>query len=110
MDGIDQIKDDAGKGRIDPQRLVDLIVALERELQAARRELEAAKQRIQDLEKKAGGSATTKIDEPFSMRAEEQRQEARGKKRRDKRPRGRCGRVTTAEKVKQAERTETVFP
>ena len=44
------------------------------------------------------------------MRAEEKRQEARGKKRRDKRPRGRRGRVTTAEKIKQAERTEPVFP
>ena len=44
------------------------------------RELQAAKQRIEELEKQLGGSATAKVDEPFSLRAEEKRQEARGKK------------------------------
>jgi hypothetical protein len=43
------------------------------------------------------------------MRAEEQRQEARGKKRKRKR-KARGGRKRTAEKVAQAARTEKVFP
>jgi hypothetical protein len=48
---------------------------LQRQLQAALQELKAARQRIEELEKKAGGNGTAKVDEPFSMRAEEKRQQ-----------------------------------
>jgi hypothetical protein len=44
------------------------------------------------------------------MRAEEKRQEARGKKRRKRKDKGRRGRVRTADKVAQAERTAEVYP
>jgi hypothetical protein len=45
------------------------------------------------------------------MRAEEQRQQARGKSnKRKKKNKGRRGRVTTAEKIAQAQRHEHVFP
>jgi transposase len=101
MDVAEQLKDDLRSGRLDPHRLVDLIVTLQRQLQAAM-------QRIADLEKQLAGP-TVKVDEPFSLRAEEKRQEARGKKRKAKRP-GRCGRFTTAEKVAQAERSVDVVP
>ena len=100
---VEQFKDDVREGRIDADRLVDLVVTLQRELQRA-------KLRIEELEKKLGGSPTVKIDEPFSLRAEERRQEARGKKRRTKKKNGRRGRITTAEKIAQAVRTEKVFP
>jgi transposase len=117
MDGIERIKDDIRKGRIDPERLAELLATLQRqmqaatsELEAAKRELEAAKRRIAELEKQVGRSATTKVDEPFSMRAEEQRQEARGKLPRQKKQPVRRGRLTTAEKIKRAVRTEQVFP
>jgi transposase len=103
MDGVEQIKDDLRKGRIDPERLVEMLAALQRQLDKANR-------RIAELEKKLGGAATTKVDEPFSMRAEEQRQESRGKRRRQRSRAKRRGRVTTAEKVQQAVRTEKVFP
>ncbi len=73
MYDVEQLKDDVRAGRIDPERLVGLVVTLQRQLQEAKR-------RIEELEKKLGGSATVKIDVPFSMRAEEQRQRARGKK------------------------------
>jgi len=101
MDVAEQLKDDLREGRLDPDRLVDLIVSLQRQLQAAM-------QRIADLEKQLAGT-TAKVDEPFSLRAEEKRQEARGKKRKAKRQ-GRRGRFTTAEKVKQAERAVDVVP
>jgi hypothetical protein len=102
MDEIERIKEDVRQGRIDPERLIGVIVTLQRMLEAAQR-------RIAELEKRVGPT-TTKVAEPFSLRAEERRQEARGKvKRRKKRP-VRRGRVTTAEKLKQAERTEKVFP
>ena len=100
---VEQFKDDVREGRIDADRLVDLVVTLQRELQRAKR-------RIEELEKKLGGSPTVKIDEPFSVREEERRQEARGKKRRKKTRPSRRGRITTAEKIARAARTEKVFP
>jgi transposase len=104
MDAIEQLKEDVRTGRIDANRLVDLIGGLQHELQAA-------KQRIAELEKQLPGTAgPAKIDQPFSMRAEEKRQEARGKKRRKRKDKGRRGRVCTADKVAQAERTEEVYP
>ena len=103
MDAIETLKQDVREGRIGAERLVDLIVSLQRQLQAAN-------QRIEELEKKLGGSATAKLDEPFSMRAEEQRQEARGKKKRKQKRKGRRGRFNTNDKIAQAERTEPIFP
>src|SRR5947209_14263574 len=104
MDAIEQLKEDLRTGRIDANRLVDLVGTLQQQLQAAN-------QRIAELEKQlAGTSGTAKLDEPFSMRAEEKRQQARGKKRRQRKDKGRRGRVRTADKIAQAQRTEDVYP
>jgi transposase len=103
MDTIETLKQDVKEGRISAERLVDLVADL-------CRKLDAANQRIEELEKQCGGTPTAKVEEPFSTRAEEQRQEARGKKRRQRKPKGRRGRVSTHDKVAQAERTEAVFP
>src|SRR5437588_8984792 len=101
MDAIEQLKQDVRQGRIGVERLLDLLGTLQRQLESALRELQAAQQRIEELEKKAGGTATAKIEEPFSMRAEEKRPEARGQQKpKPKRP-GRRGRFTTADKVAQ---------
>jgi transposase len=102
MDAAEQLKEDLRVGRIDPHRLVDVIVTLQRQLQAAM-------QRIAELEKQLAGT-TTKVAEPFSLRAEEKRQEARGKKKREANREGRRGRFSTAEKVAQAERSAEVIP
>jgi len=107
---VEQFKEDVREGRIDAGRLVELVVTSQRELQSAKQQLDEAKQRIEELEKKLGRSSTVKVAEPFSLRAEEKRQEARGKKRRQRKRPLRRGRITTAEKVAQAVRTETVFP
>ena len=69
------------RGGLGPKRLIDLIADL-------CRKLEAAQKRIEELEKELGRRPTAKLDEPFSMRAEEKRQEARGKKRRGDKPEG----------------------
>jgi transposase len=111
MDAIEQLKQDVREGRIDVERLLDVVVTQQRQLESALQELKAARQRIEELEKKAGGTPTAKVDEPFSLRAEEKRQQARHKKKRPKRSRqGRRGRLTTADKLKLAERTEQCFP
>jgi transposase len=108
MDAIEQLKQDVREGRVGLERLIDVIVALQRQL-------EAAKQRIAELEKKSAGPsspATAKVDQPFSLRAEEKRQQARDpKKNKHKLSRqGRRGRLTNADKLKLAERTEKCFP
>ena len=103
MDDVERLKEEVREGRIDAARLIDLVVTLQRHLQDARR-------RIEELEKKLGGAATVKIEEPFSMRAEEQRQEARGKKQRKRNRPLRRGRISTVEKLTLAQRTEQVFP
>jgi len=103
MDDVEQLTQDVREGRIEPERLVGLVVTLQRHLQEAHR-------RIEELEKKVGGSATGKTAEPFSMRAEEQRQRARGKKTRKRQGPLRCGRISTTDKIARAERTEKVFP
>jgi transposase len=104
MDAIEQLKQDLRDGRIDVERLIDILATLQRQL-------ESAKQRIEELEKKTGGPATAKVDEAFSMRAEDKRQQARHKNNKPKvAKQGRRGRVSTADKLKLAERTEKVFP
>jgi hypothetical protein len=117
MDAIETLRQDVQEGRIGADRLVDLIVSLQRQLQATQQQhqatqqqLQAAQQRIEELEKKLGGAATAQLAEPFSLRAEEQRQEARGQKKRKHQRKGRRGRLNSNDKIAQAERTEPVFP
>jgi transposase len=111
MAAIDQLRQDVREGRISVDGLIGVIVTQQRQLEAMQRELQSAQQRIAELEKNAGGTATAKVDEPFSMRAEEKRQQIRHPKKKAKRARkGRRGRLTTADKVKLAERTENCFP
>lgn len=102
MDVAEQLTDDLQSGRLKPDRLVDLIVDLQRQLHAAN-------QRIADLEKRLAGSSA-KVDEPYSLRAEEKRQDARGKKKRKAQRPGRRGRLSTAEKIANAEREVDVVP
>jgi transposase len=106
MDAIEQLKEDLRQGRIDANRLLDVIAMLQRQL-------ESAKQRIEELEKNARGPTTpgtAKCDQPFSMRAEEKRQKKRGKNKLKLSKKARRGRFTSADKIKLAERTETCFP
>src|SRR3954447_10603479 len=110
METIEALKRDLKAGRISAERLVDLVADLGRKLEAANLRIEGLNQRIEELEKQCGGTPTAKVDDPFSTRAEEQRQEARGKKRRKRKPKGRRGRVSSNDKVAQAERTEAIFP
>ncbi len=102
MNEAEQLKHDVREGRITPDRLVELVVALQRQLTEAQR-------RIEELEKKLGGAATVKLAEPFSLRAEEQRRRAQDKKSWKRKPLRR-GRITTADKLKLATRTEQVYP
>jgi len=85
MDAIETLRMDVQEGRISADRLCSLVViqqqqleATQQQLEATQHQLESANKRIDELEKKLGGCGTAKVDEAFSMRAEEKRQEARG--------------------------------
>jgi transposase len=97
-----RLREEFDAGRIDVDRLFDLIESLSRQL-------EKANQRIAELEKKLGEKPTTKLDKPFSLQGEERRREARSKRRKRKRPKRR-GRNDTSAKLAQAERTEPIYP
>src|ERR1700722_4836482 len=104
MEDLEKLKQDVREGRIDADRLVDVLVALQRQL-------EAAKLRIEELEKQLARAATAKVEQPYSLREEEKRQEKRGKKKRPKREsKRRRGRHRTEDKIKRAQRTEKVYP
>jgi transposase len=117
MDASEQLQQDVREGRIDVDRLVDVIVALQRQLEATQRQLEATQRQLEaarleneELKKKLGGT-TAKTDQPFSVRAEENRQEKRGQKKKPKlSKKGRRGRLSNLDKLQLAERTEKCFP
>lgn len=98
MDAKEQLRDDVLAGRVGVDRLIDLIFTLQA--------------RIAELERKlaATSSPTTKVDEPYSMKAEEKRREAKRPKKRKPGKHRRSGRIATEEKIRRAERTEDVFP
>ena len=103
MSEIEQLRKDVKEGRIAADRVIDLLVKLQQALEKANR-------RIEELEKQLGGSATVKVEQPFSLRAEEQRQQARGHAKSKQKKRTRRGRLKTADKIALAARTEKVFP
>jgi transposase len=100
---VELLKKDVLGGAISVDRLIDLVVTSQRELQAAKR-------RIAELERQLGGSTSQKVAEPFSVRAEELRQKKRGRHRRRPNSRRKGGRKTTVEKVARAAHREKVFP
>jgi transposase len=102
------LRQDVREGRIGAERLLDLIVSQQRQLQDALLQLAAAHQRIEEFEKKSGGPPTTKLDQPYSMRSEEQRQGSQAKKKRKRKGNG--GRLKTMDKIALAERSEPVYP
>jgi hypothetical protein len=98
-----QLEQDVRDGKIEVGRLVELIVALQHKL-------EEANKQIDDLKKQIGSPPNQKLDQPFSVKAEEKRQAARkGKKPRKPKPLRR-GRLSTAEKIKRSERVEQIYP
>jgi transposase len=106
MDAIEALKQDVREGRINAECLLDLVTALQQQLQATQQQLQSAQRRIEELEKKLGGP--TPPDEAYSMRSEEQRQQGRKAKKRKREGHG--GRLKTSEKIALAERTERVYP
>ena len=110
---IENLTQDVQQGRITADRLIEIIASQDRAfrtlIQQLQQQLQASQQRCAELEQKLGGPPTAKVDEPYSVRAEEKRQAASGKKRKGKRKK-RGGRFRTKDKIAAAERTEAVYP
>jgi hypothetical protein len=110
MEAIETLRQDVRDGRIGTERLLDVFEMLMRRFDRVKQQLEVANQRIAELERQINGGPP-KLDEPFSLRAEEKRQEVRGKKKK-RRPnrKERRGRLQTRDKIAQAERSEAAYP
>jgi len=99
---VEQLKQDVAEGNVSLDRLVDLIASQQKLIEKLQ------KQNAELQEKIDGKNPTERLDEQYSEKAEEKRQ-AKGKKRKRPKPR-RKGRISTAEKITKAERTEKVYP
>lgn len=106
---VEQLRQDVREGRVEVDRVIDLLDSLQRNLAEAHQRTRELEARIRQLESERG-APTAKLDQPFSLKAEEKRQEARGRKAKKKRPSRRKGRVTTSDKLQLAEREEAVYP
>ena len=96
---------------LDHAELVALVLELRAEVAALREENARLKQRIVELE---GKSPTRRLDEPYSLRAEEKREaeqcaSGRGKKRKRQKS-TRRGRLPSEGKIDEADRIEIVVP
>lgn len=107
------LKQDLQDGRITTDRLFEVIAAQQRTLQTVLQRLATAEQRCAELEQKLGGpptaTPTAKLAEPYSLRAEEKRHQAAGRRRKAKRKQ-RGGRLRNQDKLAAAVRTELVYP
>lgn len=111
MDAADYPRDAQNEPAM-PERWVEAIARAHGELAAARLRIEALERENAELKKQLAGAApTAPIAEPFSMRAEEKRQEARGQgKKRRKQRAGRRGRIANDDKLHLADAQRDVYP
>jgi len=99
---MEQLKQDVAEGNVSLDRLVDLIASQQKLI-------EKLQQQNAELQEKIDSkNPTERLDEQYSEKAEEKRQ-TKGKKRKRPKPLRR-GRISTAEKIAKADRTELVYP
>jgi transposase len=115
MDAFQQLQADFQAGRVSPAQifsfLCDALLQLQQSqqlLQETQQQLKTAQIRIEELEKKIGGKPTHKLDQPYSLRSEEKRQQSKdaNKKKKKAKP----GRRRNQDKMDLVARTEQVYP
>jgi len=79
------------------------------QLQDSQQQLKTALNRIEQLEKKIGGKPTHKLDQAYSLRAEEKRQQAKDANKKAKKSKKR-GRRKNQDKMALVARIEKVYP
>lgn len=107
---VEQLRLDVAEGIVEGDRLVDLIASQQELFQQLQKQNEDLKQQIENLKQRLEKNPTPRLDESYSEKAEEKRQaKAQGKPKKRKKPK-RKGRLTTAEKIAKAARTQKVYP
>jgi hypothetical protein len=106
MDG-EQIRQDVRDGTIEVDRLVDLVASQGKVIQQQQAQIEKLQEENRKLKER---HPTERLEEGYSEKAEEKRQAKKKGKRSKKKKPTRRGRLSTAEKIAKAERTETVYP
>ena len=76
---VKQLEQDVREGRVKLDRLVELLVTQQRKLAEAQERIRTLEATVEELQKKLAASPTAKFDESYSLKAEEKRQEARGR-------------------------------
>lgn len=94
---IEQLKEDGAAGRLSVESLIKVIVAMQEKINALEAKLQTK-------------NPTDRVDEPYSERAEQDRKENAGKQRKSRQKSRRRGRISTADKIKLAKRTEQIWP
>jgi len=106
---VELLRQDVREGRVKLEQLIELIVTQQHQLAAASARIRELEEALDELRKQL--SPTAKLDEPFSVKAEEKRQAARGRQSKKKKTKlGRRGRLRTADKLALAEEHKDVFP
>ena len=106
---VEQLKQDVAEGNVSLDRLVDLIASQQKLIASQQKLIEKLQKQCAELQEKIDSkNPTERLDEQYSEKAEEKRR-AKGKKRKRSKSHRR-GRISTAEKIAKAERTEVVYP
>jgi len=100
---VEQLRTDVGEGTVELDRLVDVIASQQKRID----QLEDENEKLKEQVKK---NPTERLDEPYSLKAEEKRQAKKKGRPQKRKPPKRKGRLTTAEKIAKAARTEKVYP
>jgi transposase len=104
----EQLNKDVDNGKLSPGQLVEIILQQQQMIDELREELKQARDEIAKLKEEAAQkNPTQRLDQEYSLEAEEKRSR---RKRRRKQKSKRRGRRTTAEKLAEAERNEVVLP
>lgn len=107
---VEQLRQDVARGDLTADQLVEFIAAQQTLVEQLQAQIEKLRAEVERLQKELGKNPTARLDEAYSEKAEEERQaKATGKKKSKSKPKRR-GRVSTADKISRAERTEQVFP
>lgn len=114
---VKQLKQDVCAGRVDSHGLLELIVEQGNTIaEQAKRiskledQLDTCLAHLEEAREKLEGNPTPRVDESYSVEAEERRRNKKNGKKKLKRKRNRRGRISSEEKIKLASREENVYP
>jgi transposase len=107
---VEQLRQDVAEGTVGLDRLVELIASQQKLIQQLQGQNEQLQEQIEKLKEQVGKNPTERLEESYSEKAEDKRQAAaEGKPKKRNKPK-RSGRLSTAQKIARASRTEQVYP